>query len=105
MTKILAILDGFGLKPLDINNCNARADMPNLRRLLAKYPWTTLETGGESVGQEAGLVGNSEVGHLNIGGLKCVPQISYQITKSSLNSFTLAGESNQPDQIDRKSVV
>ena len=99
MTKILAILDGFGLKPIDINNCNGRASMPNLRSLLARYPWITLETGGESVGQEAGLVGNSEVGHLNIGGLKCVPQISYQITQSSLKSFVLGGLDNQPDQV------
>lgn len=89
MTKILTILDGFGLKPIDNNNCNALAKMPNFRRLLAKYPWTTLDANGEAVGQEAGLVGNSEVGHMNIGGLKLVPQLNYQITKSSENAFKL----------------
>ncbi len=88
-TKILCILDGFGIGPDSVNNAITRANMPNFRRLLREYYWTTLDADGESVGQEAGLVGNSEVGHMNIGGLQLVPQLSYQITKSAEQGFSL----------------
>jgi bisphosphoglycerate-independent phosphoglycerate mutase (AlkP superfamily)/very-short-patch-repair endonuclease len=87
-TKILCILDGFGIGPDSTNNAITRAKMPNLRRVLSEYFWTTLDADGEAVGQEAGLVGNSEVGHMNLGGLQLVPQLSYQITKSAENGFT-----------------
>jgi 2,3-bisphosphoglycerate-independent phosphoglycerate mutase len=88
-TKVLCILDGFGIGSDSVNNCITRAKMPNFRRTLKDYYWTTLDADGESVGQEAGLVGNSEVGHMNIGGLQLVPQLSYQITKSSEQGFEL----------------
>jgi 2,3-bisphosphoglycerate-independent phosphoglycerate mutase len=88
-TKILCIFDGFGIGPDSVNNCITRAKMPNFRRILKEYYWTTLNADGESVGQEAGLVGNSEVGHMNIGGLQLVPQLSYQITKSAEQGFQL----------------
>ena len=97
-TKILCIFDGFGLNVDSPNNAISRAKMPNFRRLLKENFWTTLSADGESVGQEAGLVGNSEVGHMNIGGLKLVPQLSFQITKSSQNSFDL-DKSITPDQL------
>jgi bisphosphoglycerate-independent phosphoglycerate mutase (AlkP superfamily) len=93
-TKILCILDGFGIGPDSINNAITRAKMPNLRRIMSEYFWTTLEADGEGVGQEAGLVGNSEVGHMNIGGLQLVPQLSYQITQSAKSNF----EEKQIDQ-------
>jgi bisphosphoglycerate-independent phosphoglycerate mutase (AlkP superfamily) len=113
-TKILCILDGFGIGPDSANNAITRAKMPNLRRVMSEYFWTTLDADGEAVGQEAGLVGNSEVGHMNIGGLQLVPQLSYQITKSGENGFEIIEEgglkkgeflqtyinpANQPDQI------
>ena len=88
-TKILCILDGLGIGPDSVNNCITRANMPNFRRILKVYYWTTLGADGESVGQEAGLVGNSEVGHMNIGGLQLVPQLSYQITKSAEQGLNL----------------
>jgi 2,3-bisphosphoglycerate-independent phosphoglycerate mutase len=94
-TKILCVLDGFGLLPASKNNAVSLAKTPNLNRLFATYPWTTLDADGESVGQERGLVGNSEVGHMNIGGLQLVKQLSYQITKSSLNSFEMTKEANE----------
>ena len=97
-TKILCILDGFGLTETNPNNANALAGMTNFKKILNKYPWTVLNADGEFVGQEKGLVGNSEVGHMNIGGLKLVPQLSYQVTHSSLNS--LAKNLNvAPDQL------
>ena len=88
-TKILCILDGFGLGADSVNNAITRAKMPNLRRVMSQYFWTTLGADGEDVGQEAGLVGNSEVGHMNIGGLQLVPQLSYQITNSAEKGFEL----------------
>ena len=88
-TRILCILDGFGFGVNSINNAIANAKMPNLRRIMSQYYWTTLDADGEAVGQEAGLVGNSEVGHMNIGGLQLVPQLSYQITKSAGKGFDL----------------
>jgi bisphosphoglycerate-independent phosphoglycerate mutase len=94
-TKILCILDGFGLGADSTNNAITRAKMPNLRRVMSQYFWTTLGADGEDVGQEAGLVGNSEVGHMNIGGLQLVPQLSYQITNSAESNF----EIQQMDQI------
>jgi 2,3-bisphosphoglycerate-independent phosphoglycerate mutase len=97
-TKILCILDGFGLNVDSYNNCISRAKMPLFRSLLRDYYWTTLDADGGAVGQEMGLVGNSEVGHMNIGGLKLVPQLSYQITKSSSSSFDMDTEFF-PDQV------
>ena len=97
-TKILCIFDGFGLRTQDSNNANALAKMPNFRRTLKDYFWTTLDADGEAVGQEDGLVGNSEVGHANIGGLKLVPQLSYQITKSAEYQFSMNKEIS-PDQL------
>jgi len=104
-TNILCILDGFGLSPNSINNAAARAKMPIFKSLLQKYPWETLNADGEAVGQEAGLVGNSEVGHMNIGGLKLVPQLSFQITKSAEEAFSVNSQLF-PDQIfDPKQVL
>lgn len=98
MSKILCILDGFGLSPKSANNVSSLADMPNFRSVLKKYRWTALNADGEAVGQEAGLVGNSEVGHMNIGGLKLVPQLSFQITKSSEKTFDV-DKNISPDQL------
>jgi len=97
MSKILCVLDGFGLSPKTLNNASALAKMPNFKYLLKNYFWSTLNADGVNVGQEAGLVGNSEVGHMNIGGLKLVPQLSYQITKSAEKAFDLNKEI-APDQ-------
>jgi 2,3-bisphosphoglycerate-independent phosphoglycerate mutase len=88
-TKILCIFDGFGIGPDSANNCITRAKMPYFRRILKEYYWTTLNADGEGVGQEDGLVGNSEVGHMNLGGLQLVRQLSYQITKSAEQGFEL----------------
>jgi 2,3-bisphosphoglycerate-independent phosphoglycerate mutase len=98
MTTVYCIFDGFGIQEKHKNNCIALANMPNFRSLLQNNFWTTLNADGISVGQEAGLVGNSEVGHMNLGGLQLVAQLSYQITKSSENSFILNNKIS-PDQI------
>ena len=64
---VLVILDGWGIAPAGPGNAVSLAATPTLDRLFASYPHTTLRTSGESVGLPEGQMGNSEVGHLNIG--------------------------------------
>ncbi|MCA9835760.1 MAG: 2,3-bisphosphoglycerate-independent phosphoglycerate mutase [Trueperaceae bacterium] len=71
---MLVILDGFGLAPAGPGNAVDLADTPNFDRYWAKYPHTQLEASGEAVGLPKGQMGNSEVGHLNIGAGRVVMQ-------------------------------
>jgi 2,3-bisphosphoglycerate-independent phosphoglycerate mutase len=70
----LVVLDGWGLAPDGPGNAVALADTPVFDRLWAEHPHTTLTAKGESVGLPAGQMGNSEVGHLNLGAGAIVPQ-------------------------------
>ncbi len=69
MTKpvVLCILDGWGLNPSSEANAVALADTPNFDRLMAECPNATLAAHGPDVGLPDGQMGNSEVGHTNIG--------------------------------------
>lgn len=78
----LIILDGFGLRDGVQGNAVAQANKPNYDRLQANYPFTTLTACGEAVGLPEGQMGNSEVGHLNIGAGRIVYQDLTRITKS-----------------------
>lgn len=71
---ILIILDGFGVNPSPVNNAVAQARMPVYRSLLEKYPHTQIEASEKNVGLPQGFMGNSEVGHLNIGAGRVVFQ-------------------------------
>lgn len=71
---ILVILDGWGLAFPDAANAIALAMTPVMDRLMDEYPWTALRASGESVGLPPGQMGNSEVGHLNIGAGRVVMQ-------------------------------
>lgn len=71
---MLMILDGFGLNPSPDYNAIAMADKPNIDKLFATYPNTVLKACGMDVGLPAGQMGNSEVGHLNIGAGRIVYQ-------------------------------
>jgi 2,3-bisphosphoglycerate-independent phosphoglycerate mutase len=64
---VLTILDGWGFSPVIDGNAIAAARKPNYDRLLRDYPNTLVHTSGPSVGLPEGQMGNSEVGHLNIG--------------------------------------
>src|SRR5260221_9959151 len=64
---VLIILDGWGYAPPSKANAISLARKPNYDRLLAEYPNTLIHTSGRSVGLPDGQMGNSEVGHLNIG--------------------------------------
>lgn len=70
----LIILDGWGLSSSEDHNAVALADTPTMDRIGAAHPSTTLRTGGRSVGLPDGLIGNSEVGHLNLGAGRIVMQ-------------------------------
>jgi 2,3-bisphosphoglycerate-independent phosphoglycerate mutase len=71
---LLCILDGFGLAPTGPDNAVSQAKMPYIDSLYAIYPHTTLGASGEDVGLPDGQMGNSEVGHLNIGAGRIVFQ-------------------------------
>ena len=64
---VLIILDGWGYAPPSKANAISLARKPNYDRLLAEYPNTLIHTSGRAVGLPDGQMGNSEVGHLNIG--------------------------------------
>ncbi|MFA5801804.1 MAG: 2,3-bisphosphoglycerate-independent phosphoglycerate mutase [Thermoleophilia bacterium] len=70
----LLVLDGWGIAPPGPANAVTLADTPNLDRLAADYPRTTLKASGEAVGLPPGQMGNSEVGHLNLGAGRVVYQ-------------------------------
>jgi 2,3-bisphosphoglycerate-independent phosphoglycerate mutase len=63
----LVILDGWGLAPRDPGNAVSQADTPVFDELWEAYPHTELTAGGRAVGLPDGQMGNSEVGHLNLG--------------------------------------
>ncbi len=79
---VLVILDGWGLSDNGEGNAIARARTPNMDELLARYPYTTLSTSGEDVGLPEGQMGNSEVGHLNMGAGRIVYQELTRISRA-----------------------
>lgn len=78
----LIILDGFGINPRSEGNAIHAANKPNLDSFLQKYPNTVIHTSGMDVGLPKGQMGNSEVGHTNIGAGRIVYQELTRITKS-----------------------
>ncbi|MCI6717037.1 MAG: 2,3-bisphosphoglycerate-independent phosphoglycerate mutase [Mollicutes bacterium] len=71
---MLVIMDGFGIRENTYGNAIAAAKKPNLDRIFAKYPHTLIQASGEAVGLPEGQMGNSEVGHMNIGAGRVVFQ-------------------------------
>ena len=71
---VLVILDGWGYRPDVQCNAIAQAKTPNMDSLWAVYPHTLIDTSGRAVGLPDGQMGNSEVGHLNLGAGRIVPQ-------------------------------
>ena len=78
MTKppviVLAVLDGWGLRESKEGNAIAQATLPTFEKLYTRYPWVSLTASGSRVGLPDGQMGNSEVGHLNIGAGRVVYQ-------------------------------
>ena len=79
---LLMILDGWGIAPASSSNAATLARTPNLDAYFANYPHTQLEASGLEVGLPAGQIGNSEVGHLNIGSGRIIYQSLTRISKS-----------------------
>ena len=79
---LLTIIDGFGLRDEQKGNAVKLAKKPNLDKLWSIYPHSTLEASGRQVGLPQGQMGNSEVGHLNIGGGRIVYQPLELINKN-----------------------
>ncbi|MDI9394737.1 MAG: 2,3-bisphosphoglycerate-independent phosphoglycerate mutase [Euryarchaeota archaeon] len=82
---MLMILDGWGYREDEEENAVLAARTPNLDRLLKEHPWCFLEVSGEAVGLPKGQMGNSEVGHLNIGAGRVVYQDLTRINVSIRN--------------------
>ncbi len=79
---MLMILDGWGIAPTGPYNAAKTAKTPELSRLFETYPHTRLLASGNAVGLPEGQMGNSEVGHLNIGAGRIVYQELTRITKA-----------------------
>ena len=83
---ILCIMDGWGINK-DINhNAIAQAKTPNVDNLSKTYPFSTLEASGEHVGLPVDQVGNSEVGHMNLGSGRVVIQTLPRINQAFENN-------------------
>ena len=84
----LVILDGWGWREDSTDNAIALADIPNWRRFLAAYPHALLASSGLQVGLPDGQMGNSEVGHMNLGAGRVVmqdlPRIDTAVADGSL---------------------
>jgi 2,3-bisphosphoglycerate-independent phosphoglycerate mutase len=102
---VLVILDGWGLAPAGPGNAISLANTPFVDELMASCPNSTLLTSGEDVGLPEGQMGNSEVGHLNIGAGRVVWQELANINKAIrektidslpvlLNAFKIAKDKN-----------
>ncbi len=79
--KVLMILDGYGLSDIKEHNAIAEANTPVMDKLMAEYPFVKGYASGMSVGLPDGQMGNSEVGHLNMGAGRIVYQELTRITK------------------------
>ena len=88
----LIIMDGFGLMPAGSGNAVTLANTPVLDRLMADYAHTTLSASGLDVGLPAGQMGNSEVGHTNIGGGRVVFQDLPRISRAIDDGTFFANE-------------
>lgn len=79
---VLCIMDGFGIRNSDEGNAIHAAKTPNLTKFFSENPFTTIGASGLDVGLPDGQMGNSEVGHTNIGAGRVVYQMLVKITKS-----------------------
>ena len=79
---VLCIMDGYGIREDSNGNAITSANTPNLTKLFSNNPFTTIGASGLDVGLPDGQMGNSEVGHTNIGAGRVVYQMLVKISKS-----------------------
>lgn len=88
---LLVVLDGYGFSENTTKNAVKDAQTPHLDELFSRFPTTTLQAGGEAVGLPAGVAGNSEVGHMNLGAGREIRQdlvrINEAVTKKTLENM------------------
>lgn len=84
---ILCVLDGWGQREEERDNAIAQARTPVWDRLTRTYPMSTLSTSSEDVGLPTGQMGNSEVGHMNLGAGRTVMQVLPRIDAASDRGF------------------
>ncbi|MFZ2190169.1 MAG: 2,3-bisphosphoglycerate-independent phosphoglycerate mutase [Candidatus Magasanikiibacteriota bacterium] len=96
---VLAILDGWGVAPDGEGNAITQAKLPNFNKFVREYPVMTLHASGNEVGLMFGQMGNSEVGHLNIGAgrvyYQSLPRITHHVNDGSFfanKAFVRAAE-------------
>ncbi len=89
---ILVILDGWGCGDGSKADVISQVDTPYWDNLLGKYPHSKLNASGEDVGLPVGQMGNSEVGHLNIGAGRVVYQDLVKINKACENGAIFENE-------------
>ena len=81
-TDAIIIMDGFGYRSEQFGNAIARQGTPYIDSLTEKFPHTLIEASGRAVGLPKGQMGNSEVGHLNLGAGRVVDQDITMIDKA-----------------------
>ena len=91
---VLVIMDGYGLAPSSSSNAISVAKKPNLDRIFSTFDTKHLDASGDAVGLPEGQMGNSEVGHMNIGAGRIVRQ-----SLSRINYSIKTGEFNQNEEI------
>ena len=96
----LIIMDGFGLAPAAADNAVSLANTPVLDKLFKEYAHTTLSASGLDVGLPAGQMGNSEVGHTNIGGGRVVFQDLPRISRAIEDGSFFRNEAYNKDMDD-----
>lgn len=105
---LLMILDGWGCGSRPEADAIQQANTPNMDALLKRYPHSTLKTCGEDVGLPEGQMGNSEVGHLNIGAGRVVYQdlvkINRAIRDGSIKDNPALNEAFQKAAVNRSAV-
>jgi len=79
---LLVVLDGWGIRAEREANAIAIAGTPNMDALMREFPWTAVKTSGLSVGLPEGQMGNSEVGHTNLGAGRIVYQDLVRINRA-----------------------
>jgi 2,3-bisphosphoglycerate-independent phosphoglycerate mutase len=77
---VLVVLDGWGYRPTDDGNAILLANTPTWDQLVEHHPTTLLDASGRAVGLPEGQMGNSEVGHMNLGAGRVVPQDTVRIS-------------------------
>ena len=94
---VLVVLDGWGYRPEREGNAIALASTPTWDALISRAPNTLLDASGLAVGLPEGQIGNSEVGHLNLGAGRVVMQDLVRISQAIKESVEISVEATLED--------